>query len=70
MAPSESAPQELSNEWSCQYVLTILNFLGNFSVPLTISTILKELGIIHVTEIFHHEKVMFSLGIEMVPVVV
>jgi hypothetical protein len=26
MLPSESAPQELSNEWSCQYVSTILNF--------------------------------------------
>jgi hypothetical protein len=33
MVPSESAPQELSNEWSCQYVSTILNFLGNFCVP-------------------------------------
>jgi hypothetical protein len=29
--PSESAPQELSNEWSRQYVLTILNF-GAISV--------------------------------------
>jgi hypothetical protein len=26
MVPSESAPQELSNEWSCQYVSTILIF--------------------------------------------
>jgi hypothetical protein len=26
MVPLESAPQELSNEWSCQYVLTILIF--------------------------------------------
>jgi hypothetical protein len=33
MVPSESAPQELSNEWSCQYVTTILNFWGNFYVP-------------------------------------
>jgi hypothetical protein len=33
MVPSESAPQELSNEWSCQYVLTILTFFGNFCVP-------------------------------------
>jgi hypothetical protein len=24
MVPSESAPQELSNEWSCQYVPTIV----------------------------------------------
>jgi hypothetical protein len=27
--PSESAPQELSHEWSCQYISTILNILGN-----------------------------------------
>jgi hypothetical protein len=33
MVPSESALQELSNEWSCQYVSTILNFLGNFLCP-------------------------------------
>jgi hypothetical protein len=33
MVPPESAPQELSNEWSCRYVLIILNFLGNFCVP-------------------------------------
>jgi hypothetical protein len=33
MVPSESVPQELSNEWSRQYVSTILNFLGNFYVP-------------------------------------
>jgi hypothetical protein len=26
MVPSESTPQELSNEWSCQYVSTIVNF--------------------------------------------
>jgi hypothetical protein len=32
MVPSESAPQELSNEWSCQQVSTILNLLGNFCV--------------------------------------
>jgi hypothetical protein len=25
--------QELSNEWSCQYVSTILNILGNFCFP-------------------------------------
>jgi hypothetical protein len=30
MVPSESASQELSNEWSCQYVSTILNFGGQF----------------------------------------
>jgi hypothetical protein len=28
--PSESAPQRLSNEWSCQYVSTILIFWDNF----------------------------------------
>jgi hypothetical protein len=28
MVPSESAPQELSNEWSCQYISTILIFLA------------------------------------------
>jgi hypothetical protein len=33
LVPTESASQELSNEWSCQYVLTILNFLGNFCAP-------------------------------------
>jgi hypothetical protein len=33
IATSESAPQELSNEWSCQNILTILNVLGNFCVP-------------------------------------
>jgi hypothetical protein len=33
MVPSESAPQELSNEWSCQYFSIILNLLGNFCVP-------------------------------------
>jgi hypothetical protein len=33
MVPSESAPRDLSNEWSCQYVSTILYFWGNFCVP-------------------------------------
>jgi hypothetical protein len=33
MVPSESALQKLSNEWSCQYVLTMLIFLGNICVP-------------------------------------
>jgi hypothetical protein len=33
MGPSESVPREFSNEWSCQYVSTISNFLGNFCVP-------------------------------------
>jgi hypothetical protein len=33
MLPSESFPQELSNEWSCQYVSTTLHFWGNFCVP-------------------------------------
>jgi hypothetical protein len=32
MVASESVPQELSNEWSCQYVSTILNIFGNFCV--------------------------------------
>jgi hypothetical protein len=32
MVPSGSAPQELSNEWSCQYVSTILNVWGNYCV--------------------------------------
>jgi hypothetical protein len=33
MVQSESAPQELSNEWSCQYDSTILIFWGDFCVP-------------------------------------
>jgi hypothetical protein len=33
MVPSERVPQELSNEWSCQYVSTILKCLVNFCVP-------------------------------------
>jgi hypothetical protein len=33
MVPSESTPQELSNEWSCQYVPTILNFFGQVLCP-------------------------------------
>jgi hypothetical protein len=37
MVPSASAPQELSIEWSCQYVSIILNVFVNFSVtPLVI----------------------------------
>jgi hypothetical protein len=32
MVPSDSAPQELSNERSCQYVSTILKFMGAISV--------------------------------------
>jgi hypothetical protein len=32
MVLSESAPQELSNEWSCQYGLT-LKYLGQFLCP-------------------------------------
>jgi hypothetical protein len=39
----ESAPRELSNEWSCQYVLTIFNFFGNYCVPKSPS-VLKELS--------------------------
>jgi hypothetical protein len=34
MVPSESAPQELSNEWSCQYFSTILD---NFFIPLALA---------------------------------
>jgi hypothetical protein len=41
MVPSESAPQELSNEWSCQYVSTILNILGNFCVLLVLHACMK-----------------------------
>jgi hypothetical protein len=37
MVTSESAPQELSNEWSCQYVSIILDVLGNFCVPPKVS---------------------------------
>jgi hypothetical protein len=28
MVPSETAPRDHSNEWSCQYVSTILNYFG------------------------------------------
>jgi hypothetical protein len=44
MVPSESAPQELSNEWSCQYVSTILSFLaGAISVTeITINSLEGE----------------------------
>jgi hypothetical protein len=34
MVPSESAPQELSNEWSCQYVSKILIFFIFCVLPL------------------------------------
>jgi hypothetical protein len=33
MVPTDSAPQELSNEWSCQYASTVVNFFGTFCVP-------------------------------------
>jgi hypothetical protein len=36
MVPLESAPQELSNEWSCQYVSIIFNHLDKFCVPLLV----------------------------------
>jgi hypothetical protein len=40
----DSTPQELSNEWSCQYVTTILYFLGEISVSRPWSpSVLKEL---------------------------
>jgi hypothetical protein len=39
MVQSERAPQELSNEWSCQNVSAILNFLDNFSVPLLVTEV-------------------------------
>jgi hypothetical protein len=29
----DSTSQEPSNEWLCQYFLTILYFLGNFCIP-------------------------------------
>jgi hypothetical protein len=32
MVPSESASKELSNEWSCLYVKSILTFLTYFCV--------------------------------------
>jgi hypothetical protein len=37
MVPSICAHHELSNEWSCQYVLTILNSLGNSVLPLLVT---------------------------------
>jgi hypothetical protein len=48
MVPSESAPRVLSNEWSCRYVSTILNFLGNFNVSpfVTSPSVLKELKVL------------------------
>jgi hypothetical protein len=33
MVPSESAPQELSIEWSCQYVSTMLTCFGEYVCP-------------------------------------
>jgi hypothetical protein len=33
-SPENRKPQELSNEWSCQYVKTILTILGNFCAPM------------------------------------
>jgi hypothetical protein len=40
MVPSESAPQLLSNEWSCRYIPPILKFWGNFCVtPVTEVTV-------------------------------
>jgi hypothetical protein len=39
MVPSEGAPQELSNEWSCQQASTIVNKLGNFCVLVPLVTI-------------------------------
>jgi hypothetical protein len=39
MAPSETTPQELSNEWSCQYVpkITLGNFVLLLMTEVTIS---------------------------------
>jgi hypothetical protein len=37
MVSSESYPQELSNEWSCQYVLTI--YLHNFCVAPSVTEV-------------------------------
>jgi hypothetical protein len=46
MATSESPLQELSNEWSCQYVSTILNVFVNFCVlPLATSVTISLLSI-------------------------
>jgi hypothetical protein len=39
MVPSESALQELSNEWSCEKVPTILNFGGHFCVPPSVTEV-------------------------------
>jgi hypothetical protein len=39
MVPSKSAPQELFNEWSCQYVSIIFNSLGNFRVLLLVTEV-------------------------------
>jgi hypothetical protein len=33
MVTAGSAPQELSSEWSCQYVSTIIIAWANFCVP-------------------------------------
>jgi hypothetical protein len=39
MVSSESAPPELSNEWSCQYVSTVLTIMGNICIPSLVTEI-------------------------------
>jgi hypothetical protein len=39
MAPLESASQELSNEWSCQYVPTISNLFAKPFVPTLVTEV-------------------------------
>jgi hypothetical protein len=39
MVQSESALEELSNEWSCQNILTISNILDNLCVPPSVTEV-------------------------------
>jgi hypothetical protein len=39
MVPSESAPQELSNEWSCHLGFDNLRFFGKFLCPAIITEV-------------------------------
>jgi hypothetical protein len=50
MVPSESAIQELSNEWSCRYASTILILLDNFCVLHLVTEVTTIHGIIHVIQ--------------------
>jgi hypothetical protein len=59
VVPSESDPQEFSNEWSYQYVSTILYFWGNFCVlPL-----LKEVNMSVLRREVSQNSVMIQLSI-------